>query len=372
VYLALTDEQDFLVDAAADALGRHETLPAARAALDGAPYPSLWDLASETGWSGLLIAEDADGAELSAYEALLVLEACGRRLADARLLGHLPAAALLQDASADGDLRAALARGERRGALLDATNGERSTVLQAASDGDALVIDGSVRGALDLAGADLLVVVAHDRAGVPVAGVVDAVAPGITITPRAAYDATRNLADVTLAGVRVTALEVAPERVGDGADLQRALLAAESVGAADACLALAREHAIDRHAFGRAIGSYQAIKHKLVEMLRRVEGARSLLVHAGRCWEHDRAAFALAANAARVSAADALDYCAPECIFIHGGVGATWEHDCSLYYRRAELSRRLAGGAEAAAEAVAVQLFAGAPTAAQTRLAEPA
>jgi alkylation response protein AidB-like acyl-CoA dehydrogenase len=150
--------------------------------------------------------------------------------------------------------------------------------------------------------------------------------------------------------------------VRDGADLQRALLAAECVGAADACLTMARDHAVDRFAFGRPIGSYQAIKHKLVEMLRRIEGGRSLLVNAGRAWDNDRAAFALAASSARVVAGDALDYAAPENIFIHGGVGATWEHDCSVYYRRAELSRRLAGGAEAAAETVAEQLFAGAPT----------
>jgi alkylation response protein AidB-like acyl-CoA dehydrogenase len=154
------------------------------------------------------------------------------------------------------------------------------------------------------------------------------------------------------------ALAIAPERIRDGLDLQRALLAADSVGAADGCLKMATEYAIDRHAFGRAIGSYQAIKHKLVEMMRRIENARSLLVEAGRAWEGDRTEFTLLANAARVVAADALDYCAPENIFIHGGVGATWEHDAQLYYRRAELSRRLAGGAEAAADTVAEQLLA--------------
>src|SRR5581483_6149601 len=113
----------------------------------------------------------------------------------------------------------------------------------------------------------------------------------------------------------------------DAVALQRALLAADSVGAATACLQMANEYAIDRHAFGRPIGSYQAIKHKLVEMLRRIENARSLLVEAGRAWSLQRDEFALYANAARVVAADALDYCAPENIFIHGGVGATWEHD---------------------------------------------
>jgi alkylation response protein AidB-like acyl-CoA dehydrogenase len=108
---------------------------------------------------------------------------------------------------------------------------------------------------------------------------------------------------VSFGPARARRLDVPPERVRDGRDLQRALLAAESVGAADACLQMAREYAIDRHAFGRAIGSYQAIKHKLVEMMRRVEGARSLLVGAGRAWAEDRDGFALAANAARVLAA---------------------------------------------------------------------
>jgi alkylation response protein AidB-like acyl-CoA dehydrogenase len=163
---------------------------------------------------------------------------------------------------------------------------------------------------------------------------------------------------VSLDAAEAIALDIPPELVGHGRALQRALLAAEAVGAAGACLRMARDYAVDRQAFGRAIGSFQAIKHKLVEMLRRIEGARSLLAYAGRQWERDPPGFGLAANAARVIAVDALDYAAPENIFIHGGIGATWEHDAQLYYRRAEVSRRLAGGAEAAADAVAGELFA--------------
>jgi alkylation response protein AidB-like acyl-CoA dehydrogenase len=225
---------------------------------------------------------------------------------------------------------------------------------------DGAIVSGSVRAVIDADGADVLVVVAVDEAGVALAAVVEAAAPGVVVTPIPSYDATRALADVVLDNALAIALDVTPERVRDGADLQRALLAAESVGAADACLAMAREYAVDRMAFGRAIGSYQSIKHKLVEMLRRTEGARSMVVEAGRTWARDRDGFALAANGARVVACDALDYTAPETIFVHGGVGATWEHDAQLYYRRAELSRRLAGGAEAAADAVAEALFAGA------------
>jgi alkylation response protein AidB-like acyl-CoA dehydrogenase len=328
IFLQLTDEQEFLQEAAQGTLARQDTLPAAREALDGVERLFLWDVGVQAGWPGLLSADAVDGAGLSVYEAMLVLEACGSALADAGLLGHLPAVALLEAAGADTELRRALATGEKRAALVDTT-----TELT-----------------LDAAGADVLVVVDGDSAAL-----VDPVPAMITPTP--AYDATRSLATVAL-GDGGTPLELDPARVRDGVDLQRALLAADSVGAADAALKMATAYAIDRHAFGRAIGSYQAIKHKLVEMLRRTENARSLLVLAGRAWDEDRDAFALQANAARVVAADALDYCAPENIFIHGGVGATWEHDAQLYYRRAELSRRLAGGAEAAADAVADELLA--------------
>jgi hypothetical protein len=266
---------------------------------------------------------------------MLVLEACGGALADAGLLGHLPAVALLEWAGADEQLRRALASGEQRAALVDPSSGV----------------------VLDAAGADVLVVLGSGSGsdGEPEGARVVA-AGDASIAPQPAYDSTRSIATVSIEPGAGTALSAQPAQVRDAIALQRALLAADSVGAAEGCLKMATEYAIDRHAFGRAIGSYQAIKHKLVEMLRKIENARSLLVEAGRAWQSDPGEFALLANAARTVAA-ALDYCAPENIFIHGGVGATWEHDAQLYYRRAELSRRLAGGAEAAADAVAEELL---------------
>jgi alkylation response protein AidB-like acyl-CoA dehydrogenase len=359
VYLALTDEQQFLIEAADSALVGHDTLAAARRALDGEPCPSLWPVATEAGWTGLLTSEDADGAALSPYDGMLVLERCGGRLADTRLLGHLAAVTLLEQAGADAALRAALARGESRAVLVDAEVGERSRPLSMRRSPDgAVAVNGAVRSVIDADGADVLVAVGRDDRGTAIAAVLDAASDGATITATDSYDATRALGHVSFDGAAATLLDVAPERVRDGADLQRVLLAAESVGAADACLALSRDYAVERVAFGRPIGSYQAIKHQLVEMLRRTEGARSLLVEAGRAWVGDRGGFALAGNAALVAACYALDYAARQTIFIHGGVGATWEHDASLYYRRAELSRRLAGGEPAAAETVAEALFA--------------
>jgi len=346
---ALSDEQLMLQEAAGQALARHATTAAARAALEGDVPPSLWPTAVEAGWTGLLIGEEAEGAGLGALEAMLVLEACGRRLADARLLGHLPATALIEAAGGDEALRGALAAGERRAALVDG-------LAAVVAEGEGLT--GVADDVLDAHGADVLVVLAADGHGTPVASLVEAHARGVGVGTQPCYDGSRLLSRVRLERAPAHLLAVPSERVADARHLQRALLGAEALGAADACLAMARDYATDRIAFGRPIGSYQAIKHKLVEMLRRVENARSLSYYAGWAWARRREDFALAANALRVAGGEALDYAAPETIFIHGGTGATWEHDASLYYRRAEVSRRLAGGTDGAADTVAGQLLA--------------
>ena len=347
---ALSDEQELLQEAAGQALGRHDTLAAARGALDGAAPASLWATAREAGWPGLLSGEEVDGAGLGALEAMLVLEACGRALGDAHLLGHLPATALLEAGGGEIELRTALAAGELRAAFVDGA-------VSVTASGETMSLTGSVDAVPDAPGADVLVVCAGADAAALVELGASVGGPGeVAVEPVAAYDGARALARVRLVDAPARPLSVAAEAVADARTLQRALLGAEQLGAADACLRMAREYALERIAFGRPIGSYQAIKHKLVEMLRRIENARSLTYYAGWAWASRREEFALAANAVRVAAGDALDYAAPESIFVHGGVGATWEHDASLYFRRAELSRRLLGGADRAADAVAGEL----------------
>jgi alkylation response protein AidB-like acyl-CoA dehydrogenase len=345
---ALSDEQRYLQEAAGQALSRHDTLEAARAALDGTAPTSLWSTAREAGWPGLMAGDDVDGAELGALEAMLVLEACGSVLADAHLLGHLPATALLEATGGEVELRSALASGERRAAFVDGGG------LTAAGSGEHLRLSGTVEAVPDAVGADVLVVCAREDA---IAAVIDPRDAGVTVEAVASYDGSRSLARVRLTDAPARQLAVGPQAVADARNLQRALLGAEQLGAAQACLTMARDYALERVAFGRPIGSYQALKHKLVEMLRRVENARSLTYYAGWAWTSRRDEFALAANTVRVAGGDALDYAAPESIFLHGGVGATWEHDASLYYRRAELSRRLLGGADQAADAVAGELL---------------
>jgi alkylation response protein AidB-like acyl-CoA dehydrogenase len=371
VNFALSDEQELLVEAARGTLLRHATVAAAREALDGAPLPDLWPVAVEAGWSGLLIAEERGGAGLGAFDAMLVAQECGRVLAAAGLLGLLPATLLLDaaahdacDAIAAGELRAAWlpARppGDAQAAwTVDARNGKaRAAAPSAEVEGDEVRFSGAVAWVPDAAGAGLLVVVGAGAGGEPVAGVV--AARDAHVEPLAGYDATRPLGHVTLDRAPGARLAVDAEQMSRAWYLGHALLAAEALGAVEATLAMAVAYARERFTFGRAIGSYQAIKHGLTEMLRRQENARSLLYYAGWAFEARPAELALAASAARSAAGAALDYAARQNIVTHGGIGATWEHDAPLFFRRAQLSRRLLGGTADATDRVAGELLAAA------------
>jgi alkylation response protein AidB-like acyl-CoA dehydrogenase len=369
--LALSDEQEFLREAARGALSRVKTIEAARDALEGGELPDLWPTAVEAGWPGLLIAEDRGGAGLGAFDAMLVAEECGRVLAGVPLLGLLPATALLQaggaeslDAVAAGEVRPAWLPARPPGDVVDGWTVDarigkhRSSAPAAAVDGDTVRFTGDVAWVPDAPGADLFVVVGVDEAGAPVVGVVDAA--DASVEPVVRYDATRSLGHVALDGAAGRRLAVDADDIGRAWYLAQALLAAESVGAVAATLEMAVQYAKERFTFGRAIGSYQAIKHGLTEVLRRLENARSLLYFAGWAYADQPDQFALAASAARSAAGGALDYAARQNITTHGGIGATWEHDAPLFFRRAQLSRRLLGGTADATDRVAEALLAAA------------
>jgi alkylation response protein AidB-like acyl-CoA dehydrogenase len=370
--LALSEEQELLREAARGMLARHGTVAAARAALDGAAPPDLWPAAVEAGWPGLLVGEAHGGAGLDAFDAMLVLEECGRVLAPVPLLGHLPASALLDRAGHGA--AAAVAAGQWRAAWLpvrppgdgDAawtverrSGAGRAAPPTASAGGPAtVVLDGLVPWVPDAVGADVLVAIGTGEDGAPVAAVLDAGQSGVAIEPCPRYDATRALGHVRLDGARGEALGVDAAAIARAWYLAQALLAAESLGATEAALEMAVAHARERFTFGRPIGSYQAIKHALTEVLRRADNTRSLLMYAGWADAGAPAEFPLAASAARSAAGRALDLAARQNIVTHGGIGATWEHDAPLYFRRAQLTRRLLGGNAAAADRVAGAIFA--------------
>jgi len=375
VNFELSDEQVFLRDAAHDALSRTATVEAARAALeDPAALPDLWETAKLAGWPGMLLGEEAGGAGLGALEAMLVAAECGRVLASVPLLGHLPATAILDGAPGQESLLRALASGERRAAYVPARppdDLDESWSVEPASgsrrapapvvEGDA--VTGEAHWVPDAPGADVLVAVAT-RDGAPVAALLEADAGGVSVEADGAYDATRPLGHVRFESARATVLDPGAATLERAWYLAQCLIAAESLGAVEESLQRSVAYAKERYTFGRPIGSYQAVKHALVEVLRRMENARSLMYYAGWAGQDSPPDFAVAASAFRVGGGEALDYAAREMISVHGGIGATWEHDAPLYFRRAQLSRRLLGGTADAAERVGGELLAQARSAA--------
>ena len=365
--LALSDEQEFLRDAARGALARFQTVEAAREALEEpAQLPDLWPTVVEAGWTGLLIGEDRGGAGLEPFDAMLVLEECGKVLAPTPLLGLLPASYLLDrgrdeacQAVADGALRPVLVAARPPGDLhggwtVDARSGmARVAAPTIGADG---AVTGSAAWVVDAPGADLLVVVGTDAGGAPAASVVEAGAATVEAVTR--YDATRALAHVGFDGAPGRRLDVDAGQLAAAWYLGQALLGAESLGTVQTCLAMSVEYAKERFTFGRAIGSYQSIKHEITEILRKQENARSLAFYAGWAGQDKPEEWGLAASAFRSAAGHALDFATRANINVHGGIGATWEHDAPLYFRRAQLSRRLLGGAADATDRIAGELFA--------------
>jgi alkylation response protein AidB-like acyl-CoA dehydrogenase len=360
--LALSDEQEFLRDAARGALARHKTIAAAREAADGAPLPDLWPTAVEAGWPGLLIAEANGGAGLQVFDAMLVAQECGRVLAGIALLGHVPASYLLDRGGysrigevADGSLRAAYcAARPPSDTVAEWTVEPRSGLARGAAPevaGDS--VSGTVPWVPDAPGADVFVVVGVEN-GTPVAIAVE----GAPVEDASRYDRTRSLGHVTFDSSAGERLDVSAEEIASAWYIAQALIAAESVGTVETGLEMSVEYAKERFTFGRAIGSYQAVKHTLTEVLRRLENAKSLLLYAGWAGEAKADEFPLAASAARSAAGSALDYAARATIGVHGGIGATWEHDAPYLFRRAQLSRRLLGGTHDATDRVAGELLA--------------
>ena len=303
---------------------------------------------------------------------MLVAEECGRVLAAVPLLGLMPATSIL-DAAGDESLEA-VANGELRPAYVPARPARRArgrldgrqrqrvracggaARLRRRRAGDAR--RARSRSCLTRRARELLVAVGVGEDGGPVAVAVETSADGVTVEPVVRYDATRSLGHVTLDGARGRRLDVDAGVLADAWYLAHALIAAESIGAVQTCLDVSVEYAKERFTFGRAIGSYQAIKHELTEVLRRLENARGLEYYAGWARASAPEEFALAASAARSAAGSALDFAARSMINVHGGIGATWEHDAPLFFRRAQLSRRLLGGTHDATDRVAERTMA--------------
>jgi alkylation response protein AidB-like acyl-CoA dehydrogenase len=363
---ALTEEQDALRDMARRFLADHSSSEQVRAAMetDLGWSPDVWtQLSQDLGWTALTIPEQYGGFGFSATDLVPLMEEMGRSLLCSPFFSSicLGANALLMAGSEtqQAEFLPNIASGETLAtlALTEPGGGWDLNHVKARCrrDGDDWILSGTKRLVPDAHAAHLFFVVAREDETAGDSGLrifaVSRDTKGLTASPLATMDRTRRLGSVALDDVRVPAdAELAAEGVGAGPavrrvlDLAGAALASEQVGGAEACLDLAVDYAKVREQFGRAIGSFQAIKHKCADMLLQVESARSAAWYAG--WVAGRGDWdelAQATATAQAYCSDAYFHCAAESIQIHGGIGFTWEHDAHLYYRRAKSSESLLG-----------------------------
>ena len=362
----LTDEQELLRASARDFLARESPMAFVRARIEErrALPDELWKKMAELGWTGLPFAADYGGAGLGLFELSLLLEETGRALLPGPLLSTVAlAGAAIEIGASEAHKRrhlAAIARGDERAALALVEEPERwdaeGVRLAARRDRTELRLSGSKPFVLDAPEADWLVVAARLDADEIALLLVDARQRGVSIAPTALVDATRKAARVDLDGVTVPADAVLLR--GDAGyerllDRAKVALCAEMLGGAQRVLETSVAFARAREQFGRPIGSFQAIQHKLADMLVAVEGARSATWYATWAVEHGEPDAHAAACMAKAYVSDAYARVTGDGIQIHGGLGFTWEQDLHLYYKRAKVSERLFGDASWNRELVA-------------------
>ncbi len=291
----------------------------------------LWrDLAS-LGVTGLSIGEAYGGMGLSDLELGFVAEATGRFFVRAPLGSTVwRAAAAIEQLGSEAQKRRwlpAIAAGDLSAAYVDVAT---QCLPEPETAGGRISARFPV--VADAMAADLLVIVAP--AG---AWLVETGESGVERTALETFDLLQPSARVTLAGVPADSMLAGnmPDSIRFLRRRAAVLTAFEQVGICQSAIDGAVAYAKERRAFGRAIGSFQAVKHLLADMYVKMEIARSNSYYAGWALATRGADLAAAAAAAHLSAIDALRHCAANAIQVHGGVGFTWEFDCHLRYRRA-------------------------------------
>jgi alkylation response protein AidB-like acyl-CoA dehydrogenase len=331
-------------------------------------------LGEELGFTSLAIPEVYGGAGLGFVEIAAVSEEMGRALLCSPFFATvcLAASAVLAGGTEEQkrELLPGIAAGQTTAALAltppsgrwDAPGSGVTYVARGAgyelSGASSFVIDGHT--------AELVLVVARPASapmdGEPFIFVVPASTPGLERRVLTTMDMTRKQAELTLRQVQLPSSARLGD-VGNGAqtlartqDLGKVALAAEQVGGAQRCLDMSVDYAKTRVQFGRPIGSFQAIKHKLADMFVQVESARSASYYAAWAAAHSEDELPTAAATAKAYCSDAYFAVAAECIQIHGGVGFTWEHDAHLFFKRAKSSETLFGAAAFHRDIVARQM----------------
>ncbi|MGJ4915816.1 acyl-CoA dehydrogenase family protein [Bradyrhizobium oligotrophicum] len=343
-----SDDQKQLRDQARKFLAEKCPPKAVRVVLDGKePYDrALWKGFAEMGFLGVAIPEEYGGAGAGHLELCVIAEEVGRALAPVPFSStvYLAAEALML-AGSDAQKQAWLpkiANGEAIGtlALFEGTgNPSPKAIRLEAANG---VLNGTKKPVADGAIADLVIVAARTGSTGRDSDIslflVDTKAGGVEAKALTNLDPTRGQAELTFKNCKAEPLGAAGEGwsiITQVLDRAAVLTAFEQVGGSDRALEMGRDYALDRIAFGRPIGSFQAVKHMLADMYVSATLARSNSYYGAWALSTNAPELPEAAASARISATQAFQHCAKNNIQVHGGMGFTWEFDCHMYYRRA-------------------------------------
>ncbi|WP_371365619.1 acyl-CoA dehydrogenase family protein [Pseudomonas sp. QL9] len=359
---AFTDEQEMIRDSAESFLADASPSSAVRAAMAAGGHDrALWQrICNELGWQALLVPEAHGGLGLGFVELAIVQEQLGRRLSPLPFFASALAVCALRvlgDETQQARWLPGLAEGSLTAALALSTPYADAVQVQARAEGQGFVLDGRLRSVIDGASADLLLIPARVAQGISLFAV-PAESAGLQRRVLPTLDQTRTLAEIELNGLYLPADALLGDPGAAWPLLEKVLqlgavaLAAEQVGGAQQALDLTVAYTQERRQFGRPVGGFQALKHRMADMMLQVECARSALYYAA-CVAQEAldgqgdaalaAELPLAAALAKSQASETFFHCAAESIQLHGGVGFTWEYDPHLYFKRARAGEGLFG-----------------------------
>ena len=313
-------------------------------AYDPAPqgFSDVWHtLAADLGMAGLLVPEELGGAGAGAREAAVVMEEIGRAVAPVPFLSSAVLATIALLEAGDTETVKELAAGSLTAALtVPLPTAPDDAVPGVALSGDGLT--GRVTSVAGASEADVLVV--------PVAGpdglelhTVARDAAGVAVSPVLTLDMTRPLANVEFSSAASTRVGAGETAVRAALQTGAALLASEQLGIAQWCFDTTLVYAKQRKQFGRAIGSYQGIKHRLADLWIEVNAVAAVARYAADTCARQDGDATIAAAVAQAYCSGAAVHAAEECVQLHGGIGMTWEYPAHLYLKRAK-SDQLAFG----------------------------
>ncbi|MCY1388525.1 Acryloyl-CoA reductase (NADH) [compost metagenome] len=334
-----SDDQNVLREEVRKFLVNKSPLGEARQVMDtGLGHSAaVWQGLCEMGVTTLMLPENCGGHGLGALELCVVAEEVGRQLAPVPLVStmYLAVQAILLAANA-AQQQAWLPRiADGQVATLAAPLSSSHADAAALPRFDGKALHGVAPLVVDGEAAALAVVLAQGDDDRQVLVLAES-GRGVSRRRLASIDPTRGFAQLQFDATPAEALDGDARAVlTQVRDRAAILLAFEQLGGADSALAMGAAYARERKAFGRAIGSYQGIKHKLADIYTRNEMARAHCYYGAWALSSDAPELAAAAAAARIAATDAFSYAAQENLQTHGGMGYTWEMDCHLYYRRA-------------------------------------